>query len=419
MSALQTTNLSFTGLDEFVNKPIVENRKSDKEVSKVVRKSDDSPIIEDWVLDSEEENGVKIKLEKNTHLTVKRHIHKNIAFKNSNIDQRVNTVSSKKFNTAKPKAVVNVVKENNVNDVKASACWAKTINEEQQLHALVDGKKVIITESTVRRDLQLEDEECVDCLPNATIFEQLALMGGPTEHVADEAVHKELGDSLVKAATTDSSLEAEQDSGNITKTRSKETPNESSSLGTTSGGGPKRQETIGDTIAQTRFENVSKPSMIHFIAEKTQRTTNNEIASLKRRVKKLEKKQSSRTHKLKRLYKVGLSARVESSRDEESLDEDASKQGRRINAIDVDENITLVNVQDDANKEMFSVDTLNVIDEEERIFRAEEEKINEANIAWNDIHAKVDADYELAERLQAKEQEQFTIKEKATLFKEL
>ncbi|GKF06938.1 hypothetical protein Tco_0037606 [Tanacetum coccineum] len=36
---------------------------------------------------------------------------------------------------------------------------------------------IIITESTVRRDLQLEDAEGVDCLPNATIFEQLTLMG--------------------------------------------------------------------------------------------------------------------------------------------------------------------------------------------------------------------------------------------------
>ncbi|GJW31364.1 hypothetical protein Tco_0051396 [Tanacetum coccineum] len=34
----------------------------------------------------------------------------------------------------------------------------------------------------------------------------------PIENVADEAVHKELGDSLVRAATTASSLEAEQDS---------------------------------------------------------------------------------------------------------------------------------------------------------------------------------------------------------------
>nr|GEW15275.1 hypothetical protein [Tanacetum cinerariifolium] len=47
---------------------------------------------------------------------------------------------------------------------------------------------------------------------------QVPQPSGPTEYVADEAVHKELGDSLVRAATTASSLEAEQDNGNITKT---------------------------------------------------------------------------------------------------------------------------------------------------------------------------------------------------------
>ncbi|GKE77253.1 hypothetical protein Tco_1543373, partial [Tanacetum coccineum] len=54
---------------------------------------------------------------------------------------------------------------------------AKTVNEEVQLQALVDGKKVIITESIVRRYLHLEDAEGVDSLPNATIFEHLTLMG--------------------------------------------------------------------------------------------------------------------------------------------------------------------------------------------------------------------------------------------------
>ncbi|GJV46780.1 hypothetical protein Tco_1436992 [Tanacetum coccineum] len=58
-----------------------------------------------------------------------------------------------------------------------STVMSKTINGEEQLHALVDGKKIIITESSVRRDLQLADEEGVDCLPNSTIFEQLTLMG--------------------------------------------------------------------------------------------------------------------------------------------------------------------------------------------------------------------------------------------------
>ncbi|GJT26497.1 putative ribonuclease H-like domain-containing protein [Tanacetum coccineum] len=144
---------------------------------------------------------------------------------------------------------------------------AKIVNGEVQLHALVDGKKIIIIESTVRRDLQLEDAEGVDCLPNPTFFKQLTLMGSKTtawndfsstmtsviiclatnqkfnfskyifesmvknlDNVAYEAVYKELDDSLVRAATTASSLEVEQDSGNIAKTQSKETPNESSSL---------------------------------------------------------------------------------------------------------------------------------------------------------------------------------------------
>ncbi|GJW18784.1 hypothetical protein Tco_0026220 [Tanacetum coccineum] len=41
----------------------------------------------------------------------------------------------------------------------------------------LNGKKIIISEASVRRDLKLEDEEGIDCLPNSTIFEQLALMG--------------------------------------------------------------------------------------------------------------------------------------------------------------------------------------------------------------------------------------------------
>ncbi|GJU14220.1 uncharacterized mitochondrial protein-like protein [Tanacetum coccineum] len=412
--------------------------------------------------------------------------------------------------------------------VAASSCcgqfWstvkAKTINGEAQLHALVDGKKIIITESSVRRDLQLANEEGVDCLPNSTIFKQLALMG------------------LMRAATTASSLEAKQDSGNITKTRSKATPNESSSLGTTSGGGPMCQETMGDTIAQTRFENVSEHSNDSLLAkgntlqsdedrlkldelmelcttlqqmvldlEKTKTSQHNEIVSLKKRVKKLERKRRSRTHKLKRLYKVGLTARVESSDNEESLGEDASKQGR-IDAIDADEDITLVSVHDmnvSAGEEVVKevvevintakliinvaqvsvagdkVSTVSVAttvsaattttattvdditlaqaleelkstkpkqkvvviqelgeskttkslqlssqqsqDKEERLAREKAKKEQQANIAlietWDDIQAKIDADHQLAERLQAQEQEELSVEEKATLFEQL
>nr|GEU75976.1 hypothetical protein [Tanacetum cinerariifolium] len=104
-----------------------------------------------------------------------------------------------------------------------------------------------------------------------------------------------------ETGTTISSLEAEQDSGNIDKTQSKATPNESSSSGITSGGGPRCQEAIRDTIAQTRVLNL----------EKIKTTQALEITSLKRRVKKVEKKQRSRTHKLKRLYKVFVKREVD------------------------------------------------------------------------------------------------------------
>ncbi|GJY98780.1 hypothetical protein Tco_0516210 [Tanacetum coccineum] len=59
--------------------------------------------------------------------------------------------------------------------------WAtakvQTVNGVRQLQALVDKKRVIVTESSIRRDLYLDDAEGTDCLPTATIFEELARMG--------------------------------------------------------------------------------------------------------------------------------------------------------------------------------------------------------------------------------------------------
>ncbi|GKF16817.1 hypothetical protein Tco_0061735, partial [Tanacetum coccineum] len=51
---------------------------------------------------------------------------------------------------------------------------------------------------------------------------------GPPVKVGNEAVHKELGDRMERAATTASSLEAEQDSGNINRTQYMATLNEPS-----------------------------------------------------------------------------------------------------------------------------------------------------------------------------------------------
>nr|GFD23655.1 hypothetical protein [Tanacetum cinerariifolium] len=46
-----------------------------------------------------------------------------------------------------------------------------------KLQALVDKKKVVVTEATIRDALRLDDEEGVDCLPNEEIFTELARMG--------------------------------------------------------------------------------------------------------------------------------------------------------------------------------------------------------------------------------------------------
>ncbi|GKF55169.1 hypothetical protein Tco_0165509, partial [Tanacetum coccineum] len=62
---------------------------------------------------------------------------------------------------------------------------------------------------------------------------------GPIHLVADETVYQEWEDRMERAATTASSLEAEQDSGNINRTQSMATLNESFPQGTDSGSSPK------------------------------------------------------------------------------------------------------------------------------------------------------------------------------------
>ncbi|GJU30573.1 hypothetical protein Tco_1174162 [Tanacetum coccineum] len=54
---------------------------------------------------------------------------------------------------------------------------SKIINYVKQIHAIVNGKAVVISESSVRSDLLFNDEDGVTCLTNDEIFKNLALMG--------------------------------------------------------------------------------------------------------------------------------------------------------------------------------------------------------------------------------------------------
>ncbi|GKA84574.1 putative ribonuclease H-like domain-containing protein [Tanacetum coccineum] len=163
---------------------------------------------------------------------------------------------------------------------------------------------------------------------------KISQSSGPTTLVADEIVHEERGDIMERVSTTATSLDAEQDSGNIIRTQSMATLNEPIPQGTGLGSGPKRQDTIlKDKPAQTRFERLSKQSndpplsgvntpgsgedrlkimeMIEICTKLSDRVLalenvktaqDLEITSLKKRVKKLEKKKRQELHNLRGGY---------------------------------------------------------------------------------------------------------------------
>ncbi|GJU22213.1 putative ribonuclease H-like domain-containing protein [Tanacetum coccineum] len=451
---------------------------------------------------------------------------------------------------------------------------SKTINGEVQLQALVDGKKVIITESTIRRDLQLEDAKGIDCLPNAAIFEQLILLGAkttawnefsstmasariclatnqkfnfskyifdsmvknvdsvgnflmysrfvqvflnkqvdgmsshdridvtpshkkkifgnmkrvgkgfsrnvtplfPTMMVQaqedmgeDEAVNEEMDDNLERAATTVTSLNAKQDRGS----------------------GPRHQDTIGDTIAQTRFENVSKTSNDSLLAGVNTPRSDEDSLKLKELMELCTTLQSRDASKQGRIADIDAAKDiylVNDHKDEDmvgvnDLDGDEvfvekevpikevgvvelksakpkatttkaaaititfastrpkpkglviheQEQAPTLTPIVSSQQSSQVKVQDKGKgimvkeplkmkkKDQVSFDEQEAkrlqaeFDEEERLAREKDE----ANIAlteeWNDIQAKIETDYELAQRLQAEEQEELTVDKKATL----
>ncbi|GKC07923.1 hypothetical protein Tco_0999533 [Tanacetum coccineum] len=84
-----------------------------------------------------------------------------------------------------------------------------------------------------------------------------------------------------------------------------------------------------------------------------------EIDALKKRIQRLERRKMSRPTGLKRLRKVGMSRRVESSEDQESLGapEDASKQRRSIEDIDADVDVSLVDETQERQDDDLMFDT--------------------------------------------------------------
>ncbi|GJX64904.1 putative ribonuclease H-like domain-containing protein [Tanacetum coccineum] len=176
---------------------------------------------------------------------------------------------------------------------------SKTVNSVKQIHAIVDGNAVVISESSVRNDLFFDDEDGITCLTNAEIFENLALMGNldskkflmyprflrlflnnqlkdlpePFNDTYDTPSHTKKileqmrlsirrgGDSVERAITTDASLVAAHDSDNINRTHTTAMANVDIPQGIDTCGSLRRQETMGGALSQTRSERVlEKPN---------------------------------------------------------------------------------------------------------------------------------------------------------------
>ncbi|GJU99022.1 hypothetical protein Tco_1328293 [Tanacetum coccineum] len=280
---------------------------------------------------------------------------------------------------------------------------AKTINGEVQIQALVDGKKVIVTETSVRIALQLKDAEGTECLPNATIFEQLTLIGYENltqkitfykaffsplsaKTIAWNEFSSTMASAVICLATNQKFNFSKYIFDNMVKnleggvkflmypkfmqvfldkqvegmTKHKEiyvTPSHTKKVFANMKRGGKEPmadetenvESVPTNSNDPLFSGEDRLKLNELMElctklfervldlENTKTTQAAEITKLKERVKKLERRNKSRTPWLKRLRKVGIYAQVVSSEDEGlGAQEDASKQGRKITDLDVD-----------------------------------------------------------------------------------
>ncbi|GJY81013.1 putative ribonuclease H-like domain-containing protein [Tanacetum coccineum] len=297
--------------------------------------------------------------------------------------------------------------------------WAtgkvKKVNGLDQIQALVDKQKVILTEDSIRRDIHFDDAEGIDYLPNDTIFEELARMGyeKPYQRLtfykayfspqwkflihtilqcisAKTTAWNEFSSTMASAIILFMENQVKgMDKHKETFVVSSHTKKVFTNIRRQIDGFFGDVAPLFDTMmvqATKEVDNVPTPSndplpsgedsmqqpdLMAICTQLQQQVLDlqeaktaqaKEIATLKKRVKKHEKKRRSRPVGLRRLWKIGAARRVESLEDKDSLgdQEDSSKQGRNIEDIDQDENVTLIDeAQEQLNdEEMFGVNAL-------------------------------------------------------------
>nr|GFA93925.1 xylulose kinase-1 [Tanacetum cinerariifolium] len=170
----------------------------------------------------------------------------------------------------------------------------KQVNDVTRLQALVDKKKVVVTKATIREALHLDDEEGVDCLPNEENFAELARMGyeKPSTKVT---FYKAFFSSQWKF-----SIHIILQCMSAKRTFWNEFSSSMASAVICLSSAMDACAALTRRVEHLEFDKVAQAL---------------EITKLKRRVKKLERRNKVRVLKLRRLQKVGTSQRVETSDD--------------------------------------------------------------------------------------------------------
>ncbi|GJS16061.1 hypothetical protein Tco_0410533 [Tanacetum coccineum] len=287
---------------------------------------------------------------------------------------------------------------------------ARTLDSvEVELTATIDGKVKIVTEASVRRHLQLADSDGVSSLPNTEIFEQLSLMGpkktsweqfssniataiiclatnrtfnfsklifdGPVvqgkgsthpesvvpqprsltqTYVVDEAAFIGMDVKYGGATTTVTGLEAGQGSGNIDKTPTM--PQDSPLL---------RVNTLGSDEGKI---------------------------------------QGRQEHDMEFEFDLDVAKDVSTDEEDISIAKPVSTVGAAVTTASVDVSTATVSTAKDKGLRLQA----KLEEEERRRIANVQEADSSFNIKeWDDIQARVEADEELAQRLQAEEIEKY------------
>nr|GEW82582.1 hypothetical protein [Tanacetum cinerariifolium] len=274
----------------------------------------------------------------------------------------------------------------------------KKVNDVVQLGALIDGKKVVVSEDVIRRDLHLDDADGVECFPNEEIFAELARMGRKfnfCKYIFDSMVrnvdspskflmyprflqvviNNQVNDLTSHNTRYTSPALTQKVFANMQKVgkgfSGVETPLFASMLVQ-----PQSQ-------AEEEKEEEDDADEMPIVAELEQdkHTQALEILKLKKRVKKLEKKKKSNSSGFKRIRKVG----------------------GKIEAIDADEDITLVDVEKD--EKVVTMDA-------EPQGRINQENVNAASKGVSAAEPTVFDDEEIAQKLHDEEVQKAAARDK-------